>query len=227
MKLTQIEQQHTPISTLVLALLGDFITGHIHEELKEITAFGPAKAIVEVQNWIACGIEYILDKTDLNLRIVSHSGNHARSTFETQKSTENDHSWEYVMYHNLRRYFLSNPRVEFIVPEGYLSYVEVYDLTLCLSHGHEVRFGGGVGGLTIPMNKAIVQWESIRSADIYCLGHFHQAMDGGKFIVNGSMIGYNAYALRSKLRFERPTQIMFGIHSKLGKHLTRYIYFDA
>jgi hypothetical protein len=74
--------------------------------------------------------------------------------------------------------------------------------------------------------KAIAQWNRGRSADIYCCGQFHQVFDGCNFVVNGSMIGYNAFALAIKAAYERPAQLMFAEHSKLGKYMIRQIYFD-
>jgi hypothetical protein len=91
--------------------------------------------------------------------------------------------------------------------------------------GARIRYGGGVGGLTIPANKAITQWNRLKHADFDCFGHFHQAFDGGTFISNGSMIGYNAYAISIKAAYEEPVQMLFGIHSKLGKYITRSIKF--
>jgi hypothetical protein len=86
--------------------------------------------------------------------------------------------------------------------------------------------GSPVGGMTIAMMKAIAQWNRGRSADIYCCGQFHQVFDGCNFVVNGSMIGYNAFALAIKAAYERPAQLMFAEHSKLGKYMIRQIYFD-
>jgi hypothetical protein len=227
LRLIEIEQKATPINNLVLALLGDYISGDIHEELLETCSLQPMDAILRAQDWIASGIQYLLDKSDLKLTIVCHSGNHARTTKKIRHSTEPGHSIEFLMYNNLARLFEKEKRITWVVPEGYLSYLKVYNLTLAFHHGHNVKYGGGVGGITISMNKAIAQWNRARAADIYCCGHFHQVFDGGSFVVNGSMIGYNAFAIAIKAAFERPAQILFAIHSKLGKYMVRTIYFDG
>lgn len=69
--------------------------------------------------------------------------------------------------------------MKFIIPQSYLSYIQVYDKTIAFHHGHAVKYAGGVGGITISMNKAVAQWNRTRVADIYCCGHFHQVFDGG------------------------------------------------
>ena len=65
------------------------------------------------------------------------------------------------------------------------------------------------------MNKAIAQRNRTRTADIYCAGHFHQVFDGGNFVQNGSMIGYNAFAMAIKAAYEPPAQVMFAISPAL------------
>jgi hypothetical protein len=69
--------------------------------------------------------------------------------------------------------------------------LQIYDVTVRFHHGHSIRYAGGVGGIYIPTNKAIAQWNKGRHADLDVFGHFHQLRDGGNFICNGSLIGYN------------------------------------
>ena len=56
---------------------------------------------------------------------------------------------------------------------------------------------------------------------------FHQFFDGGNFVANGSMVGWNAYAIAIKAKFEKPKQVLFLIDKKRGKTVTCPIYFDV
>lgn len=217
LKLVQKEQKATRIETLVLALLGDFISGSIHDELVEGNRLQPTFAIIEVQEHLASGIQFLLDNTDLKLIIPCASGNHGRMTKKVHISTEAGNSLERFMYHNLAARFAGNKRVQFVITEGYLTYVKVFNTTLRFHHGHAVKYGGGIGGITIPVNKAIFGWNRGRKADIDVFGHFHQLFDGGNFICNGSLIGYNAYALSIKASPEPPQQAFFLIDRDYGK----------
>jgi hypothetical protein len=227
LRLVQIEQQNTRVHHLILALLGDFITNDIHEELAETAQLEPAVAIRMAQELIISGIDHLLSKSKLTITVVCHSGNHARTTREQRHATEHGHSLEWLLYHALADHYENNNRITFLIPEAYHSYVQVYGLTVRFHHGHEINYKGGVGGITIPVRKAIAQWNTLRPASVDCFGHFHQAFDGNNFICNGSMMGYNAYALSIKAAFEEPVQMLFGIHSKLGKYITRQIKFLA
>ncbi len=75
LRLTNILAQDVSINTIVLALLGDFYTGHIHPDFMEITDTQPIHAVIRVQNMIASGIQYILDNSKYNLVLPCHSGN--------------------------------------------------------------------------------------------------------------------------------------------------------
>lgn len=226
LRITDILAKDIAIDTIVLALLGDFITNNIHDELVEINEVAPMHATIYAQNLIASGIQYVLDNSKYNIVIPCHSGNHGRTTKTSQMSTENGHSLEYFMYIYLKDHFRNNKRVTFNIAEGFISYLDVFDYKIRFMHGHTVRYGGGIGGMTIPINKAIAGWDSTGHADLTVMGHFHKFFDGGNFIVNGSMIGYNAYALSIKASFEKPKQALFLIDKKRGKTMTCPIMFD-
>lgn len=228
LKMVTKEQQNAKIDTLVLALLGDFISGNIHEELLENCSLRPVEAMIEAQNMILSGIVYLLKNSKLKLVIPCHVGNHTRITRKVHISTEQGNSLETFMYHNLKNYFRGNKRVEFLIAEGYHSYVKVYDFTIRFHHGHALKYGGGIGGIFIPTFKAISQWQKIKYADLDCFGHFHQFKDGGNFICNGSNIGYNPFAIVIKADYERPKQTFFLIDRKRkSKTVTTPILFDC
>jgi hypothetical protein len=222
-RLMEIFEEHTHIDKLVLALLGDFISGSIHDELMEGNALRPIDAMLFAQNLVASGIEYLIANTDKQILIPCHSGNHGRATHKQRHATEAGNSFEYYMYHTLANHFRNEPRVKFLISEGYISYLEVYNTTLRFHHGHNIKYQGGVGGIFIPAFKAINQWNKAHWADIDCFGHFHQMKNGGNFISNGCLIGYNAYAQSIKADFERPTQAFFLINPNYGVEMVTKI----
>jgi hypothetical protein len=206
-RLLEAKKKSIAIETLVLYLLGDFISGSIHDELAESNLLPPADALIRVQNKIASGIEYILAHTDVTIIAPCHSGNHARMTKEHRFSTEKGNSLEYIMYHNLANYFRGEKRVKFLISGGYLAYLDIAGFTIRSHHGHQCKFSGGVGGLYIPAFKKIAQFNKGRWADLDVFAHFHQLVHAGSFVCNGSIIGPSAYSLG--FGFERPKQAFF------------------
>lgn len=225
LRLTRLLQQDIKINTAVLALLGDFVSNDIHEEFPEVNQLQPMHAISFAQNLIVGGIEFLLENSKLKFVIPCHSGNHARTTRTTRFGTENGHSLEYLMYLHLQTHFRKEPRVEFRVSDGYHSYMDVYGKTIRLHHGHAINYQGGIGGIFIPAFKAISQWDKARQADLDIFGHFHQSKDGAKFICNGSLIGYNSYALSIKADYEPPKQTLLLLDKQRGRTCTWPILF--
>jgi hypothetical protein len=103
--------------------------------------------------------------------------------------------------------------------------VDIYGKKIRFQHGHMVKYNGGVGGITIPVNKAIGEWNKGIKADLDCFGHFHQLVDGNNFICNGPLIGYNSFALSIKAPYDVPKQTMFLMDKKRGRTCNWPIYF--
>lgn len=215
LRLRDIECQNTPVPNMVLALLGDFITGSIHEENLAVCSLPPVEAAYEAKGILKGGIDFLLKNSDLNLVVPCHSGNHARITKKSRSSeTERGNSLEYFIYGFLAQEYANEPRVKFLISKSYTSRLQVYDVVFRLHHGHRIRFQGGVGGLTIPAMKYVHRSNTAWKADYDIFGHHHQKQFGPSFICNGSMIGYNAYAQDSAFQFEEPSQTFLTVNKR-------------
>lgn len=217
LKLVKKEKVATKISTLVLWLGGDFISGSIHEELVEGNRLLPIDAILECREHIVSGIKYLLANSDLNVVVPTSSGNHGRTTHKVHVSTESGNSLEYFMYASIAKEFEKNPRVEVLLNKGYHTYVKVWpNFTIRFHHGHSMRYLGGQSGIAGPATRMIKNWNEGRHADLDCFGHFHQLYRHGTFVGNGSLIGPGAYSWRGGFSPERPQQAFFLVDRDLG-----------
>ena len=214
LKLLEKERTTVGISELVVYLLGDYISNDIHDELMENTELLPIDAIIEAQRLLVSGLDYLLKHSKCTLTVVCHSGNHARTTQKTRHATEAGHSLEYFMYSNLSEHYRKDKRIHFVIPRGYHAYTDINGFVIRSHHGHALKYGGGVGGIFIPTYKSIAQWNKGKPADLDVFGHFHQRKDGGNFLCNGSVIGYNEYALSIKADYELPAQTFFLVDHK-------------
>lgn len=216
-----IESKKTTIKTIVIAALGDFITGSLHEDLSENNYLPPVEAIYKAQGMLISGIRFMLENTpaDVELIVVCHSGNHGRMTKKQRIATEAGNSLEHYMYYTIRDFFKTEKRVKFIISTGYHSFVRFFEgqYEIRFHHGHQMNYGGGVGGLTIPVNKSIAQWNRAHAVNLDVFGHFHTRFDGGNFIANGSLIGYSPYAVSIKASFEKPSQTFFLVNKEYGE----------
>jgi hypothetical protein len=223
--LLEFARKISNIRDLVVWLGGDLINGAIHEELEESNFLGPAEAVMFVQDHVATGIDLLLKEAKADgVTVVTSYGNHGRTTRKRRIATGYRHSWEWLAYQNLARHYRRAPKVGFKVEEGYHNWLAVQGCDVRFHHGDAVRFGGGVGGVTIPLRKKIAQWNKRRSARYDVLGHFHQFIDAWDFVVCGCLCGYDAYAVEIGAEFQPPTQTFLVFDRQYGKVLTVPIF---
>jgi predicted phosphodiesterase len=202
------ERQLCTIDRVVVWLGGDLISGMIHPELAEENSLHPLAAL----RWIGERLRGFIDAVADNARdvlVVTSCGNHGRTT-EKLRTNEADTSYEHHLYVTMAA-AEQRKNVSWLVGEGHLHYVDLDGFTIRYMHGHAVRFQGGIGGIHVPLNKAIAAWDSTRRADLTCLGHWHQFSwsRSGRYVTNGSVIGPSAYSVRIKAAYEPPCQAAF------------------
>jgi hypothetical protein len=212
----------TEIRECVVAALGDFITGDIHDELKESALLHPLPACRWASERIESGLKTLLEHGELDkITVVTARGNHGRTTPKKRHATSYVTSYEHNMYLELQQRFSGEPRIEWNIGKGYLSWEEIQGYPVRFHHGDEIKYQGGVGGITIPVNKAIAQWDKTRQAYLDVFGHWHQFKIDGKWISNGSLIGHSAHAVAIKAEPQAPVQAFAVIDRQRG--LTRCI----
>jgi hypothetical protein len=190
---------------------GDFMNGYIHDGYKISNVLTPAEEVLLAYDILHAQLEWFLDFGDYErIDVLCNSGNHARLTEKMVAQVAGKTSWEWALYHMLRKAFKDEPRVSFHIATGYMLYHDVFDTRLCLHHGEAIRGGGGVGGITAPVRRAIMKWNEqtpVSKQPFHILGHFYQVLtDMRSFFMNGSVVGYNAYAQKGAFPYEPPQQ---------------------
>jgi hypothetical protein len=193
------------IDRVVVWMGGDLISGMIHPELAEENSLHPLAAI----RWVGERLRGFVDAVADNARevvVATSCGNHGRTT-EKLRTNEADTSYEHHLYLTMRA-AETKQNVKWQIGEGHLNYVDLDGFRVRFCHGHAIRYQGGIGGIHVPLAKAIAAWNTITPADLTCLGHWHQFSwgRGGRYVSNGSVIGHSAYAVRIKATYEPPCQ---------------------
>jgi hypothetical protein len=202
------------IRECVVALAGDFMSGYIHDELVEGNALSPVQTMLFLQEHLTNLLNRILAVPGMErIAIVTNFGNHGRTTHKIRVSTGAENSYEWLLYHQLKRAFAHEKRIDWTIASGEFVHIKVHDLDLGFTHGNAVNYGGGVGGITIPIKRAIPRWDSFQRADIWHMGHFHQLHDLPGLVVNGSLIGTGPYGMRVG-GYEIPAQASYLIDAK-------------
>lgn len=195
---------------VVVALGGDIFSGDIHEELS-----------ISNEDTILGSLDYWIDQMAAVLSMIADEfgkvhvpvvvGNHGRRTRKPRAKSRARDNFDWFLGRALQRMFAADDRVTFDVSESADCLTPAYDKTVMLTHGDQVSGGAGIGGIWPPIMRLDARKSARQAAvdqpyDLMVLGHWHQLVFGPKFIVNGSLKGYDEYAYVSNFGFEPPQQ---------------------
>lgn len=213
---TNIHRTALNINQLLLLFLGDHVTNMLFEDQKVENAGLIQDEVLFALRLMCGGINLLLENGDFDkIKIVCCAGNHSRPKREKDVANSAVNTYEWLMYKFLADFIYPHEdRLEFVIANGYHEWVNVYGKDIRVHHGDWVNYQGGVGGLTIPMNKAIKAWNVGRKADFDIFGHWHQTMMPGLFYSNGSTLGYSTFSVKCKGEYERPQQGFLVFDSK-------------
>jgi len=218
-------QHLAPVAELWHPLLGDLLTGYIHEELMETNALSPTETCVFLQEMICSGLDLLLRETKLPIYVPCCVGNHGRTTAKRRIKTRVSNSYEWLLYKTLQKLYEGNKRVQWQIADGYHNIQTVVGRKVRFHHGDALRYGGGVGGITIPVNKAVAQWDKIEAVDLDVFGHWHQFLSHyPKWVCCGSLMGYNDFALEIKAEYQAPTQAFIAMDRRYGMTVSLPIF---
>jgi len=227
LKVVEMVRSTSTVREMVVWLGGDLIDNWLHPEQVQLQELSPTQQIIECERAIVAGLGYLLEHGGLErITLPCSHGTHGRTTPKMQADNSHATSYEWLMYQSLRRHFREEPRLQWNIADGNVTYLTVQDQILRFHHGDACRYQGGIGGLTIPLTKWIHRADQAIRADHTFQGHFHQLTLGPNWSVNGSLIGPTAYGLKLGFAPERPQQLMRFIDSARGFTISAPILTD-
>jgi hypothetical protein len=226
---TCINKDH--VEELIFASLGDTISGFIHDELAQTNGLTPSEATIKAQSLIYSGLDFLCKNTKLNsIKFIGIVGNHSRTTKKIQHSNGYKLSFEWIMYQNIKNMCeITGLPVEFNIPESEMAIADMPDgKRFVFVHGYQIKSTGSgtVCGIYPALNRLAMKWDRTFDQDKIYLGHFHTCVSIPNATVNGSIIGFNSFALSNGFTYEEPAQMYEVYDSERGLLLTRKIYCD-
>lgn len=213
--LTDKERQNVKISELVLFLGGDLIEGALHlDTIMTNEIAEPINQAVVVQGLVEEGLIFLLNHGRFErITVVCCDGNHGRVTHKQHWSSRQGNALEWYMYYNIASRF---PQLNWILGPSIHQYVDVYNYSVRFHHGDTIHFGGVNGPYTY-LNRRVFQWNEARMANYSVQGHLHCYTIGTRrWLINGALVGHNAYAISLGGEFQPPIQAFFLMDKKRG-----------
>lgn len=209
-----------PVDNLVLGMIGDLIGGYIHPELEQTNSMSPMAGISFVKGLIISGIKFLHDNLPEleSITVVGICGNHSRTTKKMQFSNGFDMNHEYFMHKDIEHIvtLMGMPKVKFVIPESEFAYLDVYGKKVLFAHGHQFRTAGGIGGIYPSMLRWYSKMNQTIKIDKAFIGHYHTSVYTKEVCVNGSLKGFDAFAMGHGLAYEEPQQTYVILNEKRG-----------
>ena len=210
----------------VLKLGGDNINGIIHEELEIGSDKRFMEQIIEIADALHASILKLIGVYG-RVYVVGVPGNHGRSTKKPMAKFNAATNADWLVYQMLERFLLpavAKGRVVFNCPPARDVTYKVAGRRFRLTHGDQFRGGDGMIGMLGPVTRgkhkklsmALSLPTDAEQFDTMEIGHFHTLHQTPHLIVNGSIKGYDEYALSNSFGYEPPQQALYLTHEKYG-----------
>ncbi len=205
---------------IVVNLAGDMISGDIHDELTATNDKPVMPTFLDLYNNLIAVLERLASVFGKVFVPCVH-GNHSRNTKKIQAKDQAYTNFDWLLYNMLAKHFEDDNRLSFLIADGVDLQYRIYNHTYRLTHGNQFRGGSGIIGFVYPVMRGNIKKHSAAASydyeyDTLLIGHFHQYMTLGNVIVNGSLVGYNEYALANNFPFELPKQALWITNPNYG-----------
>jgi len=207
---------------VVVALNGDLISGDIHAELRETNALTSHEQVALATDELAAGIRMLADQFDAILVTVT-PGNHGRTTEKTHAKRMAALSYDIMIGNILAREFANDGRITVNTASGADIVFPLFGWSVLQTHGDSMGTGGGQGfaGPELPIVRGgkkikLSGFATGERYDIILTAHYHTSSNPGTVLANGSMIGFNEWAVRIRAMPEPPQQWLALVHERWG-----------
>lgn len=212
---------------IVVPLLGDMVSGTIHDELaqtNELTAF---RAIYTLADEIICMIDSFKEAYG-SVYLPCVVGNHGRLDKKPRAKQGTETNFDWALYEYLRRYYIRDENVLVDVPDGFTCRFSIEGTHFLASHGDNMKGGSGITGPLVPwaigtsrqLRQAHSIYQHVPGADVphdvQLFGHWHQYHSMNNMIANGSVKGFDEFAMKCGFNYEVPQQALFWVTEKRG-----------
>ena len=245
--LVELRRQFVPIDKLTIPMLGDMISGDIHDELIKTNLDNCLQQMIRGANLIAQALMYLAPHFK-EIEVSCVVGNHGRMTRKPpMKNKYMD--WDYMLYQWIAAFCKEQSNITFHIPKSYMSIINVCNRNILIMHGDNIAGGGSRTSVTrlLTSLRSVVQFrkgleneiERLNGAskkqipstfDSVMMGHFHRCdeldIGTGQALICGCMKGGDEFALQRLGAITKPQQIVTYWHPKYGMIGKETIYLN-
>ena len=243
LNLVELRRNVAPVNELIIPMLGDMVSGDIHEELARTNIDNCMQQMIRGANLIAQAIMFLAPHFS-KISIPCVVGNHGRMT---RKPPMKDKymDWDYMLYQWVAAYLQNQKHITFSIPKAFINSFEVGNSNILIMHGDSISGAGstqaiakGVTGLRAflqfrtTLEDAVLtsQNDMITQFDSVLMGHFHRIEEidigTGAIHICGTMKGGDEFAAQRLHAITKPKQLVTYWHPKYGNVGKEVIYLN-
>ena len=245
--LVELRRQAVPINKLTIPMLGDMISGDIHDELIKTNLDNCLQQMIRGANLIAQALMYLAPHFK-EIEVACVVGNHGRLT--RKPPMKNKYlDWDYMLYQWVAAFCKDQSNITFHIPKSYMTIIEVCNRNILIMHGDNIAGGGSITSVTrlLTSLRSVVQFRKgledevgrlnetsskrlPTTFDSVMMGHFHRCdeldIGTGQALICGCMKGGDEFALQRLGVITKPQQIVTYWHPKYGYIGKEIIYLN-
>lgn len=223
-RLKDLQASAYPIKKLTIGVLGDMLSGDIHEELEVSNARVAVEATTEM-GYILYDVGRLLGSAFETVEMVIIPGNHPRLT-KKPRAKKRYNNFEYLMGQITLALAKDTPNFMVKIPKDIVYTHRIFDWKIGFTHGDGSKAASFAG---IPFyglrqrsnaNQAMRSRLGLDRLHMLCMGHFHQELywnEGDCVVyVNASIKGGDEFGIVSRSSAPEPTQALLTFHPERG-----------
>ena len=230
-----------PVNHLIIPMLGDMISGDIHEELARSNISNCMEQMIRGANLIAQALMHLAPHFK-SIEVPCVVGNHGRMT---RKPPMKDKylDWDYMLYQWVAAFCKNQKNITFDISKSFANLFSVYDKKILIMHGDSVSGAGSNTSITraITSFRGVLQYKKNLAAELnikedvvhfdnVMIGHFHRIdeidIGTGELHICGCMKGPDEFALQRLHTATKPKQLVTYWHPTYGYIGKEVIYLN-
>ena len=243
LKLATYRRNICTIDELMVPMLGDMVSGDIHEELSRTNLDNCMMQMMYAASSIAQALMFLAPHFK-TIKVPCVVGNHGRMT---RKPPMKDKymDWDYLAYQWMAAFCANQKNIQFDIPKSFAHIVDIAGKNVLMFHGDAISGGGSSASISrmIGNMRGVVQFKQALESTIVehdgvmpgnfsdvMMGHFHRidVMDigTGSAYICGTMKGGDEFALQRVQAMTPPKQVVTYWHPHYGNVGMEVVYLD-
>jgi len=228
------------VDELVIPMLGDMISGDIHEELARTNIDNCMMQMMYGAKIISQALMFLAPHFE-EIKVPCVVGNHGRMTRKIQ-SKDRYMDWDYMLYQWVSVFVSKQTNIKFEIPKSTSHISTIANRNVLMMHGDSIGGGGATATIlrSVTALRSVLQYKTqlvtddefniASSFDDVLLGHFHRVdevdIGTGSLHICGTMKGGDEYTISRLNLITKPKQIVLYFHPEHGQVGKEIIYLD-